>query len=225
LAASRSEDDQRLAEWLVDPDFLNARPSPSHETLRLEAELREARREHGAATADASCPRGKSSHARVTELSRLSFAQRGALYRAAVEAARERLHRHATPAMIARHDGAVRYREPCDRTARPRKWRRSASRGYGRLEDNRSAGRHRSGYAWRARRMWPQQSVSSSRALSPTRMLKLPDPGQPVVERLDPRLIKPPIDGAIFMSDVNKASGTPRDTTAEAGSQVCGRGA
>jgi hypothetical protein len=48
LAVSRSGDDKRLAGWL-EGGREGPRPEPSHETLRLEAELVEARRDHAAA--------------------------------------------------------------------------------------------------------------------------------------------------------------------------------
>jgi chromosome segregation ATPase len=98
LAASRSEDDQRLAEWLTGGE--GDRPQPSHETLRLEAELRECRREHGAAVV--ALPARQEEAAReVAELTRRASAQRSAMYRVTLEALGDYVERRLRPAIAA----------------------------------------------------------------------------------------------------------------------------
>jgi len=140
-------------------------------------------------------------------LAELHARHRGALYRAAIEAAEWRLHTRAIPALIAAlaEFGVVESLEVELRNRGfgpdPQPEALPASREIGRLLTVVRQSTGVRGNLERARQFLNELAANPD--------LELPDPGEPIIEHLEVRIPKPPEDGSQFINRGNPEAEVP----------------
>ena len=204
-AAEKALYDAAIVVW-YESGCPGVRPDVPSPMLEFERQLGDLRRDLGAsATAlefAASGLRAANEH-----LAELHARHRGALYRAAVEAAEWRLHTRAIPALIAAlaEFGVVESLEVELRNRGfgpdPQPEALPASREIGRLLTVVRQSTGVRGNLERARQFLNELAANPD--------LELPDPGEPIIEHLEVRIPKPPEDGSQFINRGNPEAEVP----------------
>ena len=187
LTAVRAAYDARISAWYAD-GCPGSRPTEPADLAGLENAVRELTRDGSASRPALEAARNVLDERNV-HFSQLAAQKQSAIYRASVEAARERLHRHATPAMIAAMS-ELSVIESLATVLRnlPYPEAVSASRN---IDAAVAAARQSIGL--RADLDAARQFLNE---LADNPEATLPDPGEPIVETLEPRAIRLAEDGS-----------------------------
>jgi hypothetical protein len=215
-AAEKAIHDAQLVVW-YNNGCIGERPSTPSSLLLAEHRIGEARRDLGAsATALEIAMSGL--RAASEHLAELHLRYRGALYRAAVEAAAWRLQTRAAPVLIAALNEFAGV-ESVQTELRnrgfgpdPHPEALSASREIGRLISTVRQSIGVRGDLQRARQFLDELASNPEATL--------PDPGEPIVELIEPRMEKPMVDGSQFLNrstPEEQVSGTRSAGLAEPG--------
>jgi hypothetical protein len=184
------------------------RPELPSRMIELERELGDLRRDIGAVGEHALGASGEAVHAANEELASLHLRQRSALYGAAVEACERRLHAKAIPALVAAlNEFSIVESLEVELRNRgfgpdPHPEALSASRQIGRLITIARQSTGVRGNLELARQFLEELGANPD--------AELPDPGEPLVEHIKPRIEKPMPDASEFINRGNREPEAPQ---------------